>query len=193
VQSLNLVVFTWLDRIALILMRILALGPQLWVYKPTNAPFDTVGELQRVLGMKPEVFARISDSLTVYSRQPGINPATASRNVLLAIPNTTPEMVDTYLAQRAEALATKQNIPAFPGAQGFGGVAIPVWRIRAQATMPDGVTFVREAVVRPSPDPRRPLLALLWQEGALVTVAGAASGDSPDKNSATTANGTSNR
>ncbi len=165
-------------------------------YKPTNAPFDTVGELQRVLGMTPELFARIADSLTVYSRQSGINPATASRTVLLAIPNTTPEMVDTFLAQRAEAQANKLPAPIFPGAQGFGGTAIPVWRIRAQATMPDGVTFVREAVVRPSPDPKRPMLALLWAEGAAIPPPpppDPAAANSQDTNSATTANGPVNR
>jgi hypothetical protein len=32
--------------------------------------------------------------------------------------------------------------------------------------MPDGVTFVRDAVLRPSADARRPVIALLWQEGA---------------------------
>jgi len=36
------------------------------------------------------------------------------------------------------------------------------------ATVPDGVTFVREAVVRPSGDGRRPLLTLNWQEGSTV-------------------------
>jgi len=161
-------------------------------YKPANAPFDTVGELQRVIGMTPEIFARIADSLTVYSRQTGINPFTASRNVLLAIPNTTPEMVDTYLAQRADALANKLAMPVFPALQGFGGMAIPVWRIRAQATMPDGVTFVREAVVRPSPDPRRPVIALLWQEGAPIAAAAPTPTD-PNNDPAAASNGKSNR
>ena len=32
--------------------------------------------------------------------------------------------------------------------------------------MPDGVTFVRDAVLRLSVDPRRPVIAYLWQEGA---------------------------
>ena len=32
--------------------------------------------------------------------------------------------------------------------------------------MPDGVTFVRDAVVRLSADPRRPVIVYLWQEGA---------------------------
>ena len=133
---------------------------------PANAPFETTGELQRVLGMSPALFARIADSLTVYSRQRGINPVTASRDVLLALPNATPEAVDAYIAQRNEALANKLPMPPFAGAQGFAVGAVPVWRIRAEAAMPDGVTFVRDAVLRPSPDPKRPVVALLWQEGS---------------------------
>jgi len=133
---------------------------------PANAPFETTGDLQRVLGMSPALFARIADTLTVHSRQPGINPLTASRDVLLALPNATPETVDAYIAQRKEALANKLPVPPFAGAQGFAIGAVPVWRIRAEAAMPDGVTFVRDAVLRPSSDPKRPVVALLWQEGS---------------------------
>jgi general secretion pathway protein K len=162
-------------------------------YVPSNAPFDTIGELQRVLGMTPALFARIADSITVYSRQPGINTATATRDVLLALPMATPELVDGYVAQRIDAHANKLPVPAFAPAQGFASGAIAVWRIRAQAVMPDGVTFVREAVLRPSMDPRRPIIALLWQEGAPVASPNPAAGNSPDPSSAATVNGTSNR
>ena len=145
-------------------------------YKPSNAPFDTVGELARVLGVTPALMERIADSLTVYSRQPGINPATAPRDVLLAIPNMTPDVVDAYIAQRKEALANKQPVPPFPQAQGFAVGAAPVWRIRAEATTANGVTFVRDAVLRPSADPRRPVIALLWQEGARTPIPPPATG-----------------
>jgi len=100
----------------------------------------------------------------VYSRQPGINPNTASREVLLSLPNATPESVDAYLFQRSAALANKQPIPPFPPAQGYMSGRVPVWRIRADAWLPDGVTFAREAVLRPSNDPARPLIALAWLE-----------------------------
>ena len=133
--------------------------------KPANAPFETVSELARVMWVTPAIYARIADSLTVHSRQPGINATTASRDVLLALPNSTPEAVDAYLQQRADALAAKLPVPPFPPASGFGAGAVPVWRIRALATAADGVTFAREAVVRPSGDGRRPLLTLSWQEG----------------------------
>jgi general secretion pathway protein K len=133
-------------------------------YAPANAPFETIGEVARVLGMTAAVFQRIAPLITVYSRQPGVNPATADRNVLLALPNTTTEAVDAYLELRTQALANKLPAPPFPAAQAFGSGPVPVWRIHAEARLPDGVTFAREAVLRPSPDAQRPLIALAWLE-----------------------------
>jgi len=140
-------------------------------YGPGNAPFESVGEFGRVLGVTPELFDRVSRSLTVYSRQAGINPSTAPREVLLALPNATPEMVDRYLVTRTDALDARLPVPFFPPAQGFGVGAVAVWRIRAEASLPDGVTFIREAVVRPVADVRRPLIVLAWQDGARASAA----------------------
>ena len=132
-------------------------------YKPANAPFESIAELQRVLGMTPAIYGRIADSLTVHSRMAGINPAFASRAVLLAVPGATPEIVDTYIAQRRDALAAKLPAPPFP-VPGIVGATLNLWRIRAEVTMADGVTFAREAVVRQG-DRRRLLSFLEWQEG----------------------------
>ena len=62
-------------------------------------------------------------------------------------------------------------VPNFPPAGAFPGAAIPVWRIHAEATAPDGVTFVREAVVRPVADAKRPLIVLAWADGARAPLA----------------------
>ena len=94
-------------------------------YKPANAPFETVTELARVMGVTPAIYARVADSLTVHSRQPGINPLTASRSVLLALPNATPDVVDAYLASRSEALKANQPAPPFPPAQGYARPRAP--------------------------------------------------------------------
>ena len=133
-------------------------------YVPANAPFETVEEVARVLGMTPPIFQRILPLITVYSHQPGINPATAGRDVLLALPNATPETVDAFIQQRADAVAGGLPVPVFPPAQAYTSGPIAVWRIRAEATLPDGVTFVREAVLRPSSDATRPLITLAWLE-----------------------------
>jgi general secretion pathway protein K len=133
-------------------------------YKPPNAPFESVAELQRVLGMTPALYAAVADSLTVFSHIAGVNPAFASRTVLLALPGATVDVVDAYIAQRKDALAAGQPLPAFPGAGGMGGV-VGVWRIRAEVTMPDATTYIRDAVVRPGGDVLHPLTTLAWQEG----------------------------
>ncbi|MEP7206586.1 MAG: hypothetical protein ABI920_06585 [Casimicrobiaceae bacterium] len=134
-------------------------------YRPANGPFESVGELRRVLGVTPALYDRIAETLTIYSQQGGINPVTASREVLLALPNATSDAVDAFVVQRQEALGASLPVPAFPPAQAFAAGPAPLWRIHAEAVTPDGVTFVRDAVVRPASDPRRGLIALLWQEG----------------------------
>jgi general secretion pathway protein K len=133
-------------------------------YGPANAPFESTADLARVLGMTADIYARVIPIVTVYSRQPGINPATASREVLLALPNVTPDAVDLFISQRDAARDAGQAMPAFPAAQAFMSGAVQVWRVSAVAQLPDGVTFAREAVLRPSPDPQRPLIALAWLE-----------------------------
>ena len=143
-------------------------------YKPANGQFETVTELARVMGVTPAIYARVADSLTVHSGQPGINPLTASRQVLLALPNATPDNVDAFLTARSDALKANQPIPPFPPAQAFTAGAGPRWRVRAVATMPDGVTFAREAVVSPSGDRRRPLIAMAWLDQITPLPAGAA-------------------
>ena len=132
-------------------------------YTPANAPFETVAEVQRVLGVTPAIYAAVVGNLTVFSKQSGVNPAYASRTVLLALPNATPEVVDAYIAQRDEALKQQLPLPPFPLAA--GAAQINIWRIRAEATTADGVTFIREAVIRPGGDVLHPVTILLWQEG----------------------------
>ena len=120
-----------------------------------------VGELSRVLGVTPALMARVAPTPHRHSRQPGINAATAPRDVLLALPDATPELVDAYIAARDEALGERacrcrrsRRRRASPPAPVRCGASA------SQATAPDGVTFAREAVVRPSRDPRRPLATL---------------------------------
>ena len=42
-------------------------------YKPANAPFQAIEELQLVLGMRPDIYRRLAPSITVFSRSPGVN------------------------------------------------------------------------------------------------------------------------
>jgi len=133
-------------------------------YRPANAPFETVEELGRVLGMTPALYERIADSITVYSKQNGINSAYAPRSVLMAMPGATAEIVDKYITQREAARAAKLQVPGFPQASSFDEGVSWVWRIRAEATLADSVGFVREAVVKPNENEGLPTM-YLWRAG----------------------------
>lgn len=136
-------------------------------FAPSNAPFETVDELQRVVGITPQVFRLLEPALTVYSKQPGINTAVAPRSALLAIPGVNPEMVEQFLAQRKSMVASQQPAPAFAGAGAFasGATGVPVYTARSEVKMADGTVFVRQTIARITRDPRRPVVVLAWGEG----------------------------
>ena len=136
-------------------------------YAPSNAPFETVDELQRVLGVTPELFRQLKPALTVYSRQPGVNTAVAQREALLAIPGVTPEMIQQFLVLRQSMVASQQNAPALVGAGAFasGPSGVPVYSVHSEIQMADGTVFVRQAVARITRDPKRPVTLLAWDEG----------------------------
>ena len=134
-------------------------------YVPANANFETIEEVQRVLGMTPEIYAKIADLITVHSRQPGIDPAGASRGVLLAIPSLTPEIIDDYIQRRDNARQLNQPAPPLPQAVGYVSIGAAGFHVNGTVRMPDGEIFVREVVVQPTGDPKRPLQYLTWREG----------------------------
>ncbi|MDQ3027788.1 MAG: general secretion pathway protein GspK [Pseudomonadota bacterium] len=133
-------------------------------YRPGNAPFQALEELQLVLGMRPEIHRRLSPSLTVYSRQAGVNPQVASREVLLAIPGLTSEIVDEYIARREAARAAGEPLPALAQAGIFAAGMSPVLNVRSVARSENGVVFSREAVALLRPVPRKPVTFVAWRE-----------------------------
>lgn len=136
-------------------------------YVPANAPFETVDELQRVLGMSPEVIRRLTPALTVYTKQAGVNTAMAPREALLAIPEVTPALADQYLELRRSMVAAGQKAPVFVGAGIYASqpAGLTIFSVRSEVKMADGTVFVRQAVARIAPDPKRPFTVLAWGEG----------------------------
>lgn len=136
-------------------------------YVPTNMNFYSVDELARVMGMTPELFQRVSGTLTVHSGEGFVDSVSAPRDVLLAFPNATPEEVDAYIELRSALRADNQPVPPFPLAGAprarqarQGGV----YNFNASVVMSDGVTVGRQAVVRISADPLRPYSILDWKQ-----------------------------
>ena len=68
-----------------------------------DGPFNTIDELQLVMGITPALFKKMEPALTIYSSQPGIDIQTAPRAALLALPGQSEERVDEILATRMDS------------------------------------------------------------------------------------------
>ncbi len=157
-------------------------------YRPANAPFQAIEELQLVLGMRPEIYRRIAPSITVYSRQTGVNAQLAGRDVLLAIPGLTSEVVDDYIARREQARADGQPLPVLPQAAAFSAGNAMVISLRSEARLDDGTFFAREAVALMRSAPRKPVTFVAWRESTADSGSGAPAGTAATSNVTATAN-----
>jgi general secretion pathway protein K len=132
-------------------------------YLPANAPFETVPELQRVLGLTPALYAKLAENLTVQSQQAGNNPTYYTSRA------SSPWHCGQHRSRRHLSCPTARRVGGKIAAAAVSADRIRVgplnlWRIRAEVTMGDGVSFVREAVVRPGYQ-QRLMTVLEWQEG----------------------------
>ena len=119
-------------------------------YGAKDAPFDTVSELQQVLGMTAELYERVSPALTIYSGQPTPNAAFAPYEVLRSFIGMTDELARQLIeARHAWDPTSGAPPPLMPDgtplmAQGGSGT----YSIAARATLPNGAWTELEATVR---------------------------------------------
>lgn len=157
--------------------------------KVGNYSFLTPDEVQRVPGLTTAIYARISPAVTVYSRRPGINPGSAPRSALLALPGVDPDVADEVIAVRIEptaaagpALATGTNFAAaaallpVESRRFLTGGAVNIFSIRSRASLEDGATYVQEAVIELNPAADPPWRVHAWRPGDAY--AGGTAGDS---------------
>ena len=83
-------------------------------YGAKDGPFNSIDELLLVKGFTSEIYTKIRPALTIYSHNAGIDPQSAPRQALLAIPDMTETEVDNYIAQRDANNEIGQSIP-LPG------------------------------------------------------------------------------
>jgi general secretion pathway protein K len=139
-------------------------------YGAKNAPFDTVEELQQVLGMTLALFSRVEPALTVYSQQAGVDMTTAPAEVLRALPGMDPDAVEAILAARvAGAQQGAKSEPAVAGDAGTGrpaiGLAGRVYTVRARVRTEKGAVFIRDAIVRLTGNAEKPYWIHAWKQG----------------------------
>lgn len=130
-----------------------------------DAPFERVDELMQVLGMTPALYQQIAAALTVFSRQPGVNPEAASAQVLYAIPDVDAQLIDDYLQLREQALAEDQPLPPAPPLGAYlarkKGIA---YHVTIDAVLQSGAKTVVEAVIARRRRPEQAYSISSWRE-----------------------------
>lgn len=128
-------------------------------YGPRNNRFETLGELQRVLGMDAALYEQLEPMLTLYSRQSRPDPRFAAGPVLTALGLDS----ERLLAEREQAAAGQ-------GAELGGGALASgsgTYSIESRAMDERGRVSVLQAVVRmrAAGTPGTTYTVLRWEQG----------------------------
>ncbi|MCC5866051.1 MAG: general secretion pathway protein GspK [Wenzhouxiangella sp.] len=135
-------------------------------YGPANRDFQTVEELQQVMGVSLELFQSVEQLLTVHGRSNQINPAFAPAEVLALFPDMDLELARAFVAERELLHPSDQTALIMPNGQlvnlqGGGGT----FSIRSRATLDNGAWSQLEATVSLGTNTRgRPFRVLRWRE-----------------------------
>ncbi|SDQ38608.1 type II secretion system protein K (GspK) [Pseudoxanthomonas sp. CF385] len=125
-------------------------------YGAKDAPFETVAEVEQVLGMTPALYARLAPFLTLYSGRGQPDATYAQGPVLVAMGMD----AATWLAQRNAMGAT--------GDTQLVGTGSGTYSIESRARLTDGREASLRTVVRAgaNPVPGSAYTLLRWEEGA---------------------------
>ena len=124
-------------------------------YGAKDAPFESVAELQQVLGMTPEFYDRVAPFLTLYSGR------------TLPDANYAPGPVLVAMGLDAERILAQRELPpAWSGGQLVGGGS-GTYSIESHAKLRDGREATLRAVIRAGggPVPGMAYTVLRWEEG----------------------------
>lgn len=130
-------------------------------YLPRHGPFQTVDEVGLVLGVTPQLLARIRPALTVYSKQASFDSAVAPREALMVLYPDDPGKIDQIMQAREVGLNAATPLP--PGQPGTAGASAGHAFSIAAATNTGARIFRRTAVVEITGDDRRPYFVLAWK------------------------------
>jgi general secretion pathway protein K len=132
-------------------------------YGAKDAEFESVAELEQVLGFTPKLYARIAPYLTVFSGRARPDPAFAAAPVLDAMGMDGKQVV--ALRQRWDP-ATGQPPPTLPDGGSLVGGSSGTYSIESRALLPDRRKAVLRAVVRAGGTvPGSAYTPLVWQVG----------------------------
>jgi general secretion pathway protein K len=134
-------------------------------YGAKDASFESVAELEQVLGMTPELYARAAPHLTVYSGRTRPDPAFATSEVLQAMGLDPAQVMSRRRAWNPGSGAPE---PMLPGGEPLVSGNSGTYSIDSRARLREGREAVLRVVVRTGGTgvPGSAYTPLRWEEGA---------------------------
>jgi general secretion pathway protein K len=137
-------------------------------YGPTNQAFQTVAEIQQVIGMTQAMYADIRDLLSVSGGGGTPNPAFASAEALALLPDVDREAAEAFVRERRTYHPSEQV-----GLMLANGELVSLqatgrtFSVQANATLASGTEALIKATVAMGRGMRgRPFQILEWRENA---------------------------
>lgn len=119
--------------------------------RPSNKPFQSIAELQQVLGISSDIYSAIAPLITIYSSEGKINPALASKEALLALPNVDPIEVEALLQARALRADNPTEVAPLPMLTGvepwLTNATGPFYTIRGTVQLSSGAKVTHEMLI----------------------------------------------
>lgn len=115
-------------------------------YGAKDRPFETISELQQVLGMTAAVYRQLAPHITVFSGQARPDPGFASPLVLTALGYSAADVA--LIRSLREAWRPGQPPPQLPGGVALAAQGSGTYDISSRTTRSDGSTVEITAIVR---------------------------------------------
>jgi len=135
-------------------------------YGAKDGLFNSLDELQLVMDMTTATYNKLRPALTIYSHQSGINPISAPKEALLAIPGISEAQVDDFLQTRSDTVKTQTPAPLIGIDSKYLSKSIGrIFTIRSEGII--GETHARlDVVVLMKRHFKKPYAILSWQESS---------------------------
>jgi general secretion pathway protein K len=118
-------------------------------YGAKDAPFDTVTEVQQVLGMNYPLYLQIEPAITIYTGRARPDPAFAPLEVLRMFDGMNDDLAQQFIEGREQIDELGVPLPVLPdGTQAVARSGGYTYSIRSRATLPNGAWTELEATIR---------------------------------------------
>ena len=135
-------------------------------YLPRHAAFPGVAELWLVRGIPPEIVERVLPFVTVFSNMAQVNVRDAAPQVLAALPNMTPERLQSLLSRRSDPALDPVALIGLTGGEGATLAGSPAYRVDVEVELANGRRAAAEIVILLLETGDEPYRVLSWRNAA---------------------------